>query len=176
MSGADGFAVGTDRHPDPHGDVRGRAGGVLVRDRDGGPGLAGAGVARRLRAEVADAAGMGVTGGQEHGSCCGHGGSGDGTLGYHGLVVPAEVGQADGEVVQGAGGFGGIGGAADAALYRIVVTRRRRDTRTRLSLERRTKQGMSKREIIRCLKRYVAREIYGQIQRTPVLGTPSAAA
>ncbi|ANS70170.1 IS110 family transposase [Streptomyces lincolnensis] len=53
---------------------------------------------------------------------------------------------------------------ADAALYRIVVTRLRRDTRTRTYLERRTKQGMSKREIIRCLKRYVAREIYRQIQ------------
>lgn len=56
---------------------------------------------------------------------------------------------------------------ANAALYRIVVTRLRRDTRTRLYLERRTKQGMSKREIIRCLKRYVAREIYGQIQPPP---------
>ncbi|MEU9057203.1 transposase [Streptomyces sp. NPDC048384] len=65
---------------------------------------------------------------------------------------------------------------ANSALYRIVVTRLRRDTRTRLYLERRTKQGMSKREIIRCLKRYVAREIYGQIQRTSVLGAPSAAA
>lgn len=31
---------------------------------------------------------------------------------------------------------------ADAALYRIVVTRLRRDTRTRTYLERRTKQGM----------------------------------
>ncbi|WP_455770791.1 IS110 family RNA-guided transposase [Streptomyces canus] len=53
---------------------------------------------------------------------------------------------------------------ANAALYRIVITRLRRDDRTRLYLERRTKQGMSKREIIRCLKRYVAREIYRQIQ------------
>ncbi|WP_443042262.1 IS110 family transposase [Streptomyces sp. B21-105] len=60
---------------------------------------------------------------------------------------------------------------ANAALYRIVITRLRRDARTRLYLERRTKQGMSKRETIRCLKRYVAREIYGQIQRTPALGT-----
>jgi transposase len=65
---------------------------------------------------------------------------------------------------------------ANATLYRIVITRLRRDTRTRIYLERRTKQGMSKREIIRCLKRYVAREIYGQIQRTPALGASSAAA
>jgi hypothetical protein len=29
-----------------------------------------------------------------------------------------------------------------------------------LSMQRRTKEGMSKKEIIRCLKRYVARELY----------------
>jgi transposase len=63
----------------------------------------------------------------------------------------------------------------NAALYRNVVTRLRRDTHTRLYLERRTKQGNSKREIIRCLKRYVAREIYGQIQRTSALGASPAA-
>lgn len=39
---------------------------------------------------------------------------------------------------------------ANAARYRIVTTRLRRDDRTRIYLERRTKQGMSKREIIRC--------------------------
>ncbi|MEH0449654.1 IS110 family transposase [Streptomyces sp. B21-102] len=65
---------------------------------------------------------------------------------------------------------------ANAALYRIVITRLRRDARTRLYLERRTKQGMSKREIIRCLKRYVAREIYGQLQPpSPPAVPPSAA-
>ncbi|MEV2236481.1 IS110 family transposase, partial [Streptomyces phaeochromogenes] len=64
---------------------------------------------------------------------------------------------------------------ANAALYRIVVTRLRRDTRTRTYLERRTKQGMSKREIIRCLKRYVAREIYRQIQPTTASTAATAA-
>ncbi len=34
------------------------------------------------------------------------------------------------------------------------------DERTRAYVERRTRQGLSKREVIRCLKRYVAREIY----------------
>ncbi|WP_323182005.1 MULTISPECIES: transposase [unclassified Streptomyces] len=53
---------------------------------------------------------------------------------------------------------------ANAALYRIVMTRIRWDERTRTYLERRTKQGMSKREIMGCLKRYVAREIYRHIQ------------
>ena len=32
-------------------------------------------------------------------------------------------------------------------------------------IERRTTEGLSKREAIRCLKRYVAREIYNDIQR-----------
>lgn len=49
---------------------------------------------------------------------------------------------------------------ANAALYRVVLCRLRWDPRTRAYMERRTKQGMSKNEIIRCLKRYVARELY----------------
>ncbi|WP_432873078.1 IS110 family transposase [Microbispora rosea] len=49
---------------------------------------------------------------------------------------------------------------ANAALYRVVLCRLRWDPRTRAYMERRTKQGLSKKEIIRCLKRYVARELY----------------
>jgi transposase len=49
---------------------------------------------------------------------------------------------------------------ANAALYRIVICRLRWDQRTRDYTERRTKEGLSKKEIIRCLKRYVAREVY----------------
>ncbi|MEU5198906.1 IS110 family transposase [Streptomyces scabiei] len=49
---------------------------------------------------------------------------------------------------------------ANAALHRIVVTRMRQDERTRLYLERRTAQGKGKREVMRCLKRYAAREVY----------------
>ncbi|BCB79514.1 IS110 family transposase [Phytohabitans flavus] len=52
---------------------------------------------------------------------------------------------------------------ANAALYRVVLTRLRWDPRTRAYAERRTKQGLSKKEIIRCLKRYVARELYQHI-------------
>jgi len=48
---------------------------------------------------------------------------------------------------------------ANAALYRIVLCRLRYDTATRDYVERRTKEGLSKPEIIRCLKRYVAREV-----------------
>src|SRR5690606_21327917 len=55
---------------------------------------------------------------------------------------------------------------ANKALYRVVICRLRWDPRTRAYMERRTKDGMSKKEIIRCLKRYVARELY-QLITTP---------
>ncbi|WUD85539.1 transposase [Streptomyces sp. NBC_00503] len=49
---------------------------------------------------------------------------------------------------------------ANAALYRIVLSRLHWDDRTRDYLQRRLTEGKTRREIIRCLKRYVAREIY----------------
>ena len=49
---------------------------------------------------------------------------------------------------------------ANSALHMIVVCRMRTDQRTRTYVQRRTEEGLSKREIIRCLKRYVAREVY----------------
>lgn len=49
---------------------------------------------------------------------------------------------------------------ANAALWRIVLSRMSHDPRTREYVQRRTAEGLSKREIIRCLKRYVARELY----------------
>lgn len=52
---------------------------------------------------------------------------------------------------------------ANAALYRVVLCRLRWDPRTRAYAERRTKEGLSKKEIIRCLKRYIARELYQDI-------------
>jgi transposase len=54
------------------------------------------------------------------------------------------------------------GGNRDAnrALYMICLARMRRDRRTKEYVARRTAEGKSKREIIRCLKRYVAREAY----------------
>lgn len=54
--------------------------------------------------------------------------------------------------------------AANAALYRIVICRLRWDPATRAYVERRTKQGKTKKDIIRCLKRYIAREVYAAIQ------------
>jgi len=49
---------------------------------------------------------------------------------------------------------------ANRALWRIVVTRMSSHPPTRVYVERRSKEGLSKKEIIRCLKRYVAREVY----------------
>jgi transposase len=49
---------------------------------------------------------------------------------------------------------------ANAALYLIAVCRLRYCDRTKAYAVRRTAQGRSKRDILRCLKRYIAREVY----------------
>jgi len=49
---------------------------------------------------------------------------------------------------------------ANSALYRIVINRMSNDQRTRIYVTRRRDEGKSNLEIIRCLKRYVAREVY----------------
>jgi transposase len=49
---------------------------------------------------------------------------------------------------------------ANNALWRITLVRMSVDPATREYVERRTKEGLSKREIIRCLKRYIAREVF----------------
>jgi len=54
---------------------------------------------------------------------------------------------------------------ANQALWRIVMTRISFDPRTRAYMERRTKEGRSKREVIRVLKRYVAREVFKHLPR-----------
>ncbi|MFE2099714.1 IS110 family transposase [Streptomyces sp. NPDC059468] len=53
---------------------------------------------------------------------------------------------------------------ANAALHRIVFTRLRHDPRTRAYCERRTQEGKTRREIIRCLKRYAAREVFNLVR------------
>ena len=54
---------------------------------------------------------------------------------------------------------------ANAALYRVVLVRLSHDPRTQAYMRRRTAEGMSERDVIRCLKRYVAREVYSAIQK-----------
>ena len=53
---------------------------------------------------------------------------------------------------------------ANHALWRIVITRMSSHAPTRAYVERRSEQGLSKKEIIRCLKRYVAREVYRHLR------------
>lgn len=55
---------------------------------------------------------------------------------------------------------------ANSALFRIVFTRLRSDPRTQAYMERRLKEGRSKKEIIRALKRYVAREVFRYLPRS----------
>jgi transposase len=56
--------------------------------------------------------------------------------------------------------------AANHALHTIVLCRLRWDERTRTYMERRTQQGLSKKDIMRCLKRHVSREIYRVLMRS----------
>jgi transposase len=53
---------------------------------------------------------------------------------------------------------------ASHALWRIVITRMSNHPVTRAYVERRTAEGLPKTEIIRCLKRYVAREVYRHLR------------
>jgi len=45
-----------------------------------------------------------------------------------------------------------------------VITRMSAHAPTRAYVERRSEQGLSKKEIIRCLKRYIAREVYRHLR------------
>jgi transposase len=53
---------------------------------------------------------------------------------------------------------------ANSALWPIVIVRMSSHPATRACADRRSKEGLSKKEIIRCLKRYVAREVYRQLR------------
>lgn len=49
---------------------------------------------------------------------------------------------------------------ANAAIYRVAVVRMRDDDRTKAYAARRTAEGKTRREIVRCIKRYIVREVY----------------
>jgi transposase len=55
---------------------------------------------------------------------------------------------------------------ANAALWRIVLVRLATDPATKDYLERRVKDGHTKKEAIRCLKRYLARELFPLLPTT----------
>ena len=52
---------------------------------------------------------------------------------------------------------------ANAALHRVAVVRMRSHPETKAYVHRRTAEGKSLREIRRCLKRYIAREIFNSL-------------
>lgn len=52
---------------------------------------------------------------------------------------------------------------ANAALYRSVIVRIRFHEPTIEYVSRRTAEGLSKRDVIRCLKRFLAREVYQRV-------------
>ncbi len=53
------------------------------------------------------------------------------------------------------------------ALHVIVISRLRYDARTRAYAQRRRAEGRTDREIKRCLKRYVARQLFRQLENPP---------
>jgi len=55
---------------------------------------------------------------------------------------------------------------ANAALHRIVIVRLRWHQPTRDYAARRTTEGKTRKDIIRCLKRYIAREIFAMLRQT----------
>jgi transposase len=65
---------------------------------------------------------------------------------------------------------------ANAALHRIIIVRLRRDPATRAYLARRTRDGLSRRETIRCLKRYLARQIYRTLRAPSPAPEPASQA
>ena len=62
---------------------------------------------------------------------------------------------------------------ANNALWRIATTRIRHDAATKEYVAKRQAEGKNRTEIIRCLKRHIAREIYRLLTNTPP--TPNCA-
>jgi transposase len=75
--------------------------------------------------------------------------------------IPAGSGKTSGRVRLNRGGDR----QANAALYRIVLTRMSSDEATRSYVRRRRAQGLNTGEIMRCLKRYVARQTFKHLPR-----------
>jgi transposase len=76
--------------------------------------------------------------------------------------IPAGSGKTDGRHRLNRGGDR----QANAAFYRIVLTRMSGDPRTKTYVARRRGEGKNTAEIMRCLKRYVARETFTHLPTT----------
>jgi transposase len=87
--------------------------------------------------------------------------------------IPTGSGKTDGYYRLNRGG----NRQANAALYRAVIVRMRWHEPTIAYVERRTAEGKPKKFIIRCLKRYLARELYQLLPEpsAPPIELPSAA-
>jgi hypothetical protein len=59
----------------------------------------------------------------------------------------------------------GGGRQANAALGRVVVTRKAPDPTTKACIERRMNERLTQKEAFRCLKRYLAREVLNSLPR-----------
>ena len=75
--------------------------------------------------------------------------------------IPTGSGKTNGKVRHHQGGDR----QANSALWRIVMVRIAHDRDTRAYFDRRVKEGRTKHEVIRILKRYVAREVYKYLPR-----------
>ena len=75
--------------------------------------------------------------------------------------IPAGSGKTSGHLRHHQGGDR----QANSALWRIVMVRIAHDPKTTHYFERRVKEGRTKRDVIRILKRYVAREVYRNLPR-----------
>ena len=75
--------------------------------------------------------------------------------------IPADSGKSAGHLRHHQGGDR----QANSALWRIVMVRIAHDPETTAYFERRVKEGRTKRDVIRILKRYVAREVYRYLPR-----------
>jgi transposase len=53
---------------------------------------------------------------------------------------------------------------ANKALHLIAVARLRLDPRTQVYMARRQAEGLSKRDVVRCLKRFIAREVFNALR------------
>lgn len=82
--------------------------------------------------------------------------------------VPAGSGKTNGRHRLNRGG----NRQANAALYRAVIVRMRWHEPTIAYVAKRTADGLSKKDIIRCLKRYLVREIYQLIPDTSAARPP----
>jgi transposase len=66
--------------------------------------------------------------------------------------------------------------AANSALHIIAIGRLRTDPRTQAYVAKRITEGHSKLEAIRCVKRYIAREVFSLIKQRPQESHPASTA